>query len=104
MKLPKYRPPTHPGEMLLLEFLEPMEITQQTLAKAIDVPYQRVNELVNGKRGITPSTALRLSKLLGNSPDFWLNLQNAWELYHTQVTETEQLQKIQPLRQSSVNI
>ncbi|MGL5873645.1 MAG: HigA family addiction module antitoxin [Xenococcaceae cyanobacterium] len=103
MKLPKYRPPTHPGEMLLLEFLEPMEITQQTLAKAIDVPYQRVNELVNGKRGITPSTALRLSKLLGNNPNFWLNLQNAWDLYHAQTKEAEQLQKIQPFSRSVVS-
>jgi antitoxin HigA-1 len=61
MKIPKYRPPTHPGEMLLKEFLEPMQITQQALAQAIGVPYQRVNELVNQKRGITPSTADYLS-------------------------------------------
>jgi addiction module HigA family antidote len=96
MKIPKYRPPTHPGEMLLKEFLEPMQITQQALAQAIGVPYQRVNELVNQKRGITPSTALRLSKFFGNSPDFWLNLQNAWEIYHAQAAEAEQLEKIQP--------
>ncbi|MGL5942086.1 MAG: HigA family addiction module antitoxin [Waterburya sp.] len=96
MKIPKYRPPTHPGEMLLKEFLEPMQITQQALAQAIGVPYQRVNELVNQKRGITPSTALRLSKFFGNSPDFWLNLQNTWEIYHAQTAEAEQLEKIQP--------
>ncbi len=54
MKIPKYRSPTHPGEMLLKEFLEPMQITQQALAQAIGVPYQRVNELVNQKRGVTP--------------------------------------------------
>ncbi len=96
MKIPKYRPPTHPGEMLLKEFLEPMQITQQALAQAIGVPYQRVNELVNGKRGIKPSTALRLSKFFGNSPDFWLNLQNVWEIYHAQTTEAEQLEKIKP--------
>ncbi|MBE9168820.1 HigA family addiction module antidote protein [Pleurocapsales cyanobacterium LEGE 06147] len=96
MRIPKYRPPTHPGEMLLKEFLEPMQITQQALAQAIGVPYQRVNELINGKRGITPSTALRLSKFFGNSPDFWLNLQNAWELYHAQRAEAEQLEKIKP--------
>jgi addiction module HigA family antidote len=83
--------------MLLKEFLEPMQITQQALAQAIGVPYQRVNELVNQKRGITPSTALRLSKFFGNSPDFWLNLQNGWELYHAQVAEAEQLEKIKPL-------
>ncbi len=97
MRIPKYRPPTHPGEMLLKEFLEPMEITQQALAQAIGVPYQRVNELVNQKRGITPSTALRLSKFFGNSPDFWLNLQNGWELYHAQIAEAEQLEKIEQL-------
>lgn len=96
MRIPKYRPPTHPGEMLIEEFLKPMQITQQALAQAIGVPYQRVNELVNQKRGITPSTALRLSKFFGNSPDFWLNLQNAWEVYHAQTAEAEQLEKIQP--------
>ena len=97
MRIPKYRPPTHPGEMLLKEFLEPMQITQQSLAQVLGVPYQRINELVNQKRGVTPSTALRLSKFFGNSPDFWLNLQNAWELYHAQIDEAEQLEKIQPL-------
>jgi antitoxin HigA-1 len=96
MKIPKYRPPTHPGEMLMEEFLKPMQITQQALAKAINVPYQRINELVNGKRGITPSTALRLAKFFGNSADFWLNLQNNWEIYYAQQAEAEQLQKIQP--------
>ena len=97
MRTPKYRPPTHPGEMLLKEFLEPMQITQQTLAQAIKVPYQRVNELVNGKRGITPSTALRLSKYFGNSPDFWLNLQNSWDIYYAHQAEAEQLKDIRPL-------
>lgn len=96
MKIPKYRPPTHPGEMLLEEFLKPMAITQQALAEAISVPYQRINELVNGKRGITASTALRLARFFGNSPQFWLNLQNAWELYHIQQTEAQQLESIIP--------
>lgn len=96
MKIPKYRPPTHPGEMLLEEFLKPMAITQQALAQAISVPYQRINELVNGKRGITASTALRLARFFGNSPQFWLNLQNAWELYHIQQTEAQQLESIIP--------
>ena len=82
MKIPKYRSPNHPGQILLLDFLEPMGLTQTQLADAIHVPYQRVNELVNGKRGITPSTALRLSKFFGNSSQFWLNLQNNWELYY----------------------
>ena len=70
-----------------------MSITQRELADAIHVPYQRVNELVNGKRGITPSTALRLSAFFGNSSEFWLNLQQAWELYHV-LKEEEELKAI----------
>jgi antitoxin HigA-1 len=81
MKVPKHRPPSHPGEILLKDFLEPMGITQRQLADALHVPYQRVNELINQKRGITPSTALRLSKFFGNSSSFWLNLQQNWEIY-----------------------
>jgi antitoxin HigA-1 len=64
------RPPTHPGEMLLEEFLIPMGITQRELTDAIHVPYQRINEIINGRRGITPGTALRLFKFFGTSPDF----------------------------------
>lgn len=94
MKIPKYRPPSHPGEILLKDFLEPLEISQTELAQAIHVPYQRINELVNGKRGITPSTALRLAKFLGNSAEFWLNLQQNWELYHVFQEEEEDLNSI----------
>ncbi|MBF2063244.1 MAG: HigA family addiction module antidote protein [Calothrix sp. C42_A2020_038] len=68
--------------MLLKDFLEPMGITQRQLADALHVPYQRVNELINQKRGITPSTTLRLSKFFGNSSSFWLNLQQNWEIYY----------------------
>jgi antitoxin HigA-1 len=73
--IPTDRSPTHPGKMLLEEFLNPMELTQRELADAIHVPYQRINEIINGHRGITPSTALRLSKFFGMSADFWMNLQ-----------------------------
>ena len=73
--------PTHPGEMLLEEFLNPMGITQRELAEKIHVPYQRVNEIINKRRGITPSTALRLAKLFGVSEDLWMNLQLRWDLY-----------------------
>ena len=79
-RIPTNREPTHPGEMLVEEFLAPMNITQRDLAKAINVPYQRVNELVNRKRGVSPSTALRLARFFGVSPDFWLNLQARWDL------------------------
>ena len=81
VRIPTHRQPTHPGEMLVEEFLRPMHITQRELADAIHVPYQRVNELVNQKRGITPSTAQRLARFFGVSADFWLNLQIRWDLY-----------------------
>lgn len=94
MKIPKYRSPNHPGEILLKDFLEPMGITQRQLADALHVPYQRINELVNQKRGITPSTAIRLSKFFGNSSNFWLNLQQNWDLYHVLKEEEEELKTI----------
>jgi len=84
--------------MLLEEFLKPMEITQRELADRIHVPYQRVNELVNKRRGITPSTALRLARAFGNSPSFWMNLQLRWDLFRAQQTEAADLQHIQPVR------
>ncbi len=99
MKIPKYRPPSHPGEILLKDFLEPMEITQRQLADALHVPYQRINELVNQKRGITPSTAIRLSKFFGNSSNFWLNLQQNWELYYV-LKEEEELKTISQFKLS----
>jgi len=96
IRVPTHRAPTHPGEMLLEEFLTPMQLTQRDLASAIHVPYQRVNELVNAKRGVTPSTALRLAKFFGNSPEFWLNLQIRWDLYWVAQTEAKPLARIRP--------
>ena len=96
IRIPTNREPTHPGEMLLEEFLIPMGMTQRELAKAIHVPYQRVNEIVNKRRGVTPSTALRLAKLFEMSEDFWVNLQLRWDLYRAQQAEARQLEKIQP--------
>ena len=96
IRVPTNRVPTHPGEMLLEEFLTPMGLTQRELADAIHVPYQRVNELVNGRRGVTPSTALRLAKLFGTSADFWMNLQLRWDLYFAQQQETRILKSIRP--------
>lgn len=94
IRIPTDREPTHPGEMLVEEFLNPMQITQRELADAIHVPYQRVNELVNGKRGVTPSTALRLARFFGVSADFWLNLQMRWDLYKAQLSEQDELASI----------
>ena len=96
VRVPTDREPTHPGEVLLQEFLLPLGMTQRDLATAIHVPFQRVNEVVRGRRGITPSTALRLSRFFGTSPDFWLNLQLRWDLYHAQRAEGEQIDSIQP--------
>ncbi|USR91621.1 HigA family addiction module antitoxin [Phormidium yuhuli AB48] len=97
VRIPTHRSPTHPGEMLLEEFLKPMELSQRDLANGIHVPYQRVNEIINGRRGITPSTALRLAKFFDMSPDFGLNLQLRWDLYHTQQEEQEILKQISSL-------
>lgn len=96
VRVPIDREPTHPGEMLLEEFLIPMDLTQRDLAKAIHVPYQRINEIINQRRGITPSTALRLAKFFGVSEEFWLSLQLRWDLYRAKHSEEEFLAKIAP--------
>ena len=75
--------------MLFEEFLKPMDVSQRQLADGIRVPYQRVNELINRRRGVTPATALRLAKFFGTTPGFWMNLQLRWELYHAQQSEAK---------------
>lgn len=97
VRIPSDREPTHPGEMLLQEFLLPLDMTQSELATAIQVPFQRVNAVVRGSRGVAPSTALRLSRYFGTCPDFWINLQLRWDLYHARRSEAEQIDSIQPL-------
>ena len=89
VNIPTNRTPTSPGEMLREEFLEPMGLTQQQLADDIGVSYQRINELINNKRGITVSTALRLAKYFGTTPEFWLNMQRANDIYKALKTEGE---------------
>jgi len=78
--LPENRIATHPGEILKEEFLEPAGITQIALAQHMGIPLQRVNEIIRGKRGITPETAWPLSQAFGTSPQFWMNLQDAYDL------------------------
>lgn len=78
--LPENRIPTHPGEILLEEFLVPMNVSQVAFAAHIGVPTQRVNEIVRGKRGVTPETAWLFAEALGTSPEFWLNLQTNYDL------------------------
>ncbi len=79
--LPKNRKPTHPGEILWEEFLKPKKMSQQKLAHQMGVPIQRVNTLINGKRGITPETAILLARILKTTPQFWMNLQAHYDLY-----------------------
>jgi addiction module HigA family antidote len=80
--LPKNRPPTHPGEMLQDEFLTPMGMSQTALAEKMGVPVQRINTLINGKRGMTAETAILLSEVFENSEQFWMNLQTNYDLWH----------------------
>ena len=96
--IPTHREPTHPGEMLLEEFLIPMGITQRELAKEIHVPYQRINEIINKRRGVTPSTALRLAKFFGVSEDFWMNLQLRWDIYKAKLNEANELKTIRAIK------
>ena len=98
VRIPTNRAPTHPGEMLLEEFLIPMSLTQRELAEAIQVPYQRINELINGRRGLTPSTALRLAKFFGMSASFWMNVQLRWDLFQAQHREASVLKRIRRLK------
>lgn len=95
VRIPTHGAPSHPGEMLLEEFLNPMGLSQRDLADGIRVPYQRVNELVNARRGVTPATALRLAKYFGTTADLWMNLQLRWDLYHAQVAEARDLDRIE---------
>jgi len=93
--LPQNRLPTHPGEILSEEFLAPLGATQVALAQHIGVPVQRINEIVRGKRGITPETAWLFSQALDTSPEFWVNLQTNYDLARTRPKE-RRIKKLQP--------
>jgi addiction module HigA family antidote len=102
VRIPTHGPPTHPGEMLLEEFLKPIGLSQTDLAKKMGVSYPRINELIHGKRGITPDTALRLERLFGMEAQFWLNLQLAWDLYEVSHSPAlNAIRKIIPLSQDA---
>lgn len=92
--LPKYRPPTHPGEMLLKEFLEPLGLTQTQLAKHLGWTQTKVNEIARGRRGVTPETALAFAQVFGTSADFWLNLQQNHDLWQAQRRVTKTYRRI----------
>lgn len=102
VNIPTNRPPTSPGEMLKEEFLNPMGLTAQQLADGIGVSYREINELINNKRSITVSIALRLAKYFGTTPDFWLNMQRANDIYQALQREGDQIEKIQPIVVESI--
>lgn len=100
-RLPTHRPPTHPGEMLREEFLVPLGITQSAFALQLGVSFPRLNEVINGKRAVTPDTALRLARVTGMSADFWLGLQQDWDLWHAMRSEdAEEIARLRPLQQA----
>ena len=97
--LPKNRRPTHPGEILREEYLEPLEMTQQQLADALGITRVRINEIILGKRSITPDTAFRLSKYFNTTPDFWLNLQQNIDMWETLQVNKSDYDRIKSLTQ-----
>ena len=97
-RLPSKRPPTHPGEMLLEEFLRPLGISQSAFAVRLGVSFPRLNEIIRGKRAVTPDTALRLAHVLGMPADFWLGLQVDWDLWHAMRNEkAAEIAQLEPL-------
>lgn len=99
MSLPKNRRPTHPGEVFLEDFLVPLGMTQKDAAERLRMSYPRMNEIVKGKRSVTPDTALRLARFTSTEPEFWLNLQQAvdlWDALHAE--QAWELDEIQPAR------
>jgi antitoxin HigA-1 len=104
-RLPKKRPPTHPGVMLLEEFLKPLEMTQVELAQRLGVSYPRLNEIIKCRRMVTPDTALRLAQVLGMSADFWLGLQQDWDLWHAMASpKAKEISRLKPISRSGRNV
>jgi addiction module HigA family antidote len=105
IKNPKIRKikPTHPGEMLREDFMPEYGLTASSLAEVLGVSRQTVNELLRERRGVSPTMAFRLSRLFGNTPEFWLNAQRAVDLWEVQESFGEEVERIQPLRAASIS-
>jgi antitoxin HigA-1 len=104
-RLPRKRPPTHPGEMLFEEFIKPLKLTQIELARRLGVSYPRLNEIIKGRRSVTPDTALRLSRVLGMSADFWLSLQQDWDLWHAMNSpKAKGISRLKPIDRDNINV
>ncbi len=98
IRIPTEKPLPHPGDILKHDFLDPLDITQTELAKRMGVPIQRINQICRGRRAVTPDTALRLARLFGTTPEFWLNAQTAWDLWHVIHSErAEEIEKLEPI-------
>ena len=101
-RLPRQRQPTRPGGMLLEEFIKPLTITQSELAARLGISFPRLNEIIRGKRSITSDTALRLARVVGMSADFWLGLQQDWDLWHAmRSSKAIEIDRLMPLRPSA---
>jgi len=101
-RLPTHRPPTSPGAMLREEFLEPLGISQSAFAIRLGVSFPRLNEVINAKRAVTPDTALRLARVTGMSADFWLGLQQDWDLWHALRSDAAaEIAELEPLSHAS---
>ena len=104
-RLPRKRPPTHPGKMLLEEFIKPLDLTQTELARRLEVSYPRLNEIIKGRRSVTPDTALRLSQVVGMSADFWLGLQQDWDLWHAMHSaEAKKINRLKPIARTTSGV
>lgn len=100
--LPMNRPPTHPGEMLLEEFIRPSNLTQTEIAQRLGISFPRLNEIIHRKRGVTPDTALRLEQLFGASAGFWLGLQQDWDLWHMiHSPKAKEIRRIKRLKETA---
>ena len=101
-RLPAKRPPTHPGEMLYEEFLKLLGVSQSAFAERLGISSARLSEVIRGKRRVTPETALRLAQVVGMSADFWLGLQQDWDLWHAaRSNKAAQIARLEPLRRAS---
>ena len=101
VRLPVNRAPTHPGEMLLEEFVRPLGLKQTELAKRLGISFPRLNEVINAKRAVSPDTALRLERVFGMSAEFWLGLQLDWDLWHAMRSPSAaDIQKLEPVGRS----
>ena len=101
VRIPTHREPTHPGEILLEDFLKPLKLTQVELAKALGVTFRTINEIVNERRNVSPEMAVKLARYFGTSDEVWMNLQNQHDIYRVKTRDKRMLFRIKPLNTSA---